>query len=276
MSQFQREVTVVDGQEVSCYIYTEFGSKNRQGGCNSLHLENKIVRQYQNLSGSGPCHVQILDAYFSKLPSQAKEKDAFYLTPNKFTGESKAWYSLVPVGRNRLGFMLKDMCAEAQVAGNFTNHSLRAYGATTLYNANLPEKLIQERTGHRSLRALRQYERTSESQLVEVSNIISSTSDKVQVPTISSAPVLSSVPCNETKMTICRHDTAVSQKSDEMIIPMQQGVPNIGSVLKGCNFYNCVVNFSSRSTDESYCNYALSYQAAELLEGINIDELFDD
>ena len=44
--------------------------------------------------------------------------------------------------------MLKDMCAEAQVSGNFTNHSLRAYSATILYCANLPENLIQERTGH--------------------------------------------------------------------------------------------------------------------------------
>ena len=44
--------------------------------------------------------------------------------------------------------MLKDMCAEAQISGNFTNYSLRTYGATTLYHANLPEKLTQERTGH--------------------------------------------------------------------------------------------------------------------------------
>ena len=55
------------------------------------------------------------------------------------------------------------MCAEAQVSGNFTNHSLRAYDATTLYCANLPEKLSQERTGHRCLKALRQYEQTSDS-----------------------------------------------------------------------------------------------------------------
>ena len=93
------------------------------------------MRQYQNLSGSGPCHVQILDAYFAKLPLQAKERDVFYLTPNKLIGQSKPWYLLVSVGRNRLGSMLKDMCAETQVSGNFTNHSLRAYGATTMYHA---------------------------------------------------------------------------------------------------------------------------------------------
>ena len=155
------------------------------------------------MSGSGPCRVQILDASFAKLPSQAKEKDVFYL-PNKLATQSKSWYSLVPVGRNRLGSMLKDICAEAQVSGNFTNHSLRAYGATTLYHANLLEKLIQERTGHRCLKALWHYEQTSDSQLVEVSNIIRS--NKVQ------PPAMSSVPCNEPKIEICKQDKVVSQK----------------------------------------------------------------
>ena len=122
LSQFQREVTIVEDQEVSCYIYTEFGSKNRQEGFTNLNLENKVVRQFQNLSGSGPCHVQILEAYFAKLPSPTKEKDVFYLTPNKLATQSKSWHSLVPVGRNCLGSMLKDMCAKAQVSGNFTNH----------------------------------------------------------------------------------------------------------------------------------------------------------
>ena len=42
-----------------------------------------------------------------------------------------------------------------------TAYEHTVYGATTLYNANIPEKLIQERTGHRSIKALRQYERTS-------------------------------------------------------------------------------------------------------------------
>ena len=121
--QFQREVTIVEDQEVSFYIYTKFGSKNRQGGFTNLHVENKVVPLYQNLSESGSCHVQILDAYFAKLPLQAKEKDVFYLTPSKLTDQSKPWYLLVPVNRNRLGSMLKDMCTEAQVSGNFTNHS---------------------------------------------------------------------------------------------------------------------------------------------------------
>ena len=59
--------------------------------------------------------------------------------------------------------MVKDMFAEVGIAGK-TNHSLRATGATNLYTANVPEKMIQQCTGHRLLKALRTYERTTEEQ----------------------------------------------------------------------------------------------------------------
>jgi integrase len=45
--------------------------------------------------------------------------------------------------------------AKIEISGkSLTNHSLRATGATRLFEANVPEKLIQERTGHRSIDAL--------------------------------------------------------------------------------------------------------------------------
>ena len=69
--------------------------------------------------------------------------------------------------------MLKEMCAEAGSTTNYTNHSLRTYGATTMFQAGVSEKLIKQRTGHRSLESLRQYERTSETQLLDVSNVVS-------------------------------------------------------------------------------------------------------
>ena len=149
--------------------------KNRQGNFSSLNLQNKIVRQHQNTTNPERCHVQILDKYLSKIPKEAQAKDVFYLMPllNKPKDSSKPWYITTPVGRNRLNAMLKEMCQEAGLSAKFTNHSLRAYGATTLFQAGVSEKLIQQRTGHRCLEALRQYERTSESQLADVSNVIS-------------------------------------------------------------------------------------------------------
>ena len=105
--------------------------------------------------------------------------------------------------------------------------------------------------------------------MVEVTNIISS--NKVQ------AAALSYVPCSEPKMEICKNDRVVSQKSNEMILPMQQGGPSIATLLKGCNLSNCNVTFtgSGVSTEESKYKQASPYQSAELMEGISL-EFFSD
>ena len=60
-----------------------------------------------------------------------------------------------------------------------TNHSLRATGAMRLFEANVPEKLIQERTGHQSIDALRMNERTSVFQQKEISSVMYAPSTKV-------------------------------------------------------------------------------------------------
>ncbi len=56
------------------------------------------------------------------------------------------------------------MCSEDQIDGRKTNHSLRATGASELFQAGVPEKNIKERTGHYSLEALRTYEQTTTEQ----------------------------------------------------------------------------------------------------------------
>ena len=142
-----------------------------------MNSDNKVVKQYENVSGSGPCHVRILDIYLAKLPKKAIENDVFYLTPlpKKPLDEIKPWYTVTPMGKNKLNGLLKEMCAEAGLSKDFSNHSLRAYGATTLFQAKVPEKLIQMRPGHKSLEALRSYERTSETQLLDVSHVVCNT-----------------------------------------------------------------------------------------------------
>ena len=53
-----------------------------------------------------------------------------------------------------------------------TNHSLRPYGVRELFRSNVPEKLVQQRTGHRSLEALRKYERIAEEQVMDVCRVL--------------------------------------------------------------------------------------------------------
>ena len=84
------------------------------------------------------------------------------------------WYENAPVGKNKLSSMVSDMCADANIPRR-TNHALRATGATVLFQSHVPEKIIQKTTGHKSLKALHMYERTSAEQQEAVSKIMMST-----------------------------------------------------------------------------------------------------
>ena len=100
------------------------------------------------------CPVSILDKYISKLPQDAISRDLFYVRPLEIipTDPSLPWYSSVAVGKHTLDQRVKNMCSQAGISGKKTNHSLRATGVTRMFDKGAPEKLIQERTGHRSIK----------------------------------------------------------------------------------------------------------------------------
>ena len=74
--------------------------------------------------------------------------------------------------------MVHSIYEEAGVTGWKSNHSLRVMGATTLFAAGVPERVIQSCTGHSSLNALRKYERVSDKQEGAISKILTGTSQK--------------------------------------------------------------------------------------------------
>ena len=127
------------------YMYTENASKNRQGGISQLALKNKSVEILENRDAGDRCHCALLDIYISKLPAEAKSMDLFYARPLEHAKEEDdTWYYKKPIGRNKLSKMVSEMCELANIPGHHTNHSLRATGATELYTAGVPEKIIQE------------------------------------------------------------------------------------------------------------------------------------
>ena len=139
-------------------MYTEHGSKNRNGGFFQLHVDNKNVVIHENKDAGGRCLVYLLDLYLPKIPQLAKDKDIFYCKPlQKYTCDSDVCYSEQARGKHFLNDMVKSMCAEAKLQGGYTNHSL----CTSELFQHAPERVIQQFTGHRSAIALRQYEKVA-------------------------------------------------------------------------------------------------------------------
>ena len=158
--RFPSEVSVYDTS--TYYEYTEFISKNNQHRFKDLHARNKSVKIYA-ICDSEKCLVEILDFYISKLP---EKPSAFYLRPlMKVPTESdKPWFANVPIGVNTLLTMMTRMLKSAELSTTYTNHSLRATSASRLFAKNVPEKIIQEKSGHRSAAGLRAYEHTTADQ----------------------------------------------------------------------------------------------------------------
>ena len=170
-------------------MYVEYCSKTHQGGLNDCNNKKKCVKVFEN-ENKERCPIHIYKTYLSSLPQPLNKLPGFYLRPmSKPT--SNVWYRRQPLGRHKLGSMVKNICSKRNLGGYHTNHSLQATAATRLFDADIDEQLIKEVTGHRSL-AVCNYKHVSETKRQKISDVIQGTSsDKVEsVPTVTITPFL--------------------------------------------------------------------------------------
>ena len=95
--------------------------------------------QYTLAESRPRCLVYLLDKYFEKLPPKAFKLNVFYLRQKTNYKEDGPWYDCDAVGKERLRKYMENMCKEAGIEKK-SNHSLRATGATALFNGGVPEK----------------------------------------------------------------------------------------------------------------------------------------
>lgn len=84
------------------------------------------------------------------------------------------WYGNTAVGHNILGETVKRLCKDAEIEGQFTNHSLRATTATRALKKGIPDKFVTQRTGHRDVGSLQKYQRPETSTRIEFSKAFDS------------------------------------------------------------------------------------------------------
>ena len=163
------------------------------------------------------------------------------------------------------------MCKDASIEGNKTNHSLRATGATTMFDRGVPEKIIQER---RSLEALRSYERISAQQHQEVSKLLSapSSSEKQLVP-------------SENFQSTHTHyqQSSISSASDSQLVSMQQSRKQLSnSVSNYCpnfsfeNMQGCTININTDPLASKPCQPQYEIQNNDEKEFDNLFSLLQE
>ena len=137
---------------------------------------------------------------------------------------------------NKLESMLKTICKDAGIEGNFTNQSGKSTCATHLYQAGVDEQSIMMRTGHRSVQGVRKYKRPSDTQLKEISNILE------PPKCLKSEDNLVNINSALKKECTIEKDTS-EPKSDEKWIENRFGTLRSVAAISNGKFYNCVFHF---------------------------------
>lgn len=167
--------------ETDCVMYDESVSKTYHGGLKDLKYKPRVVKHIccdGKDANHYPCIVNCYATYLEKIKHLSGEIEAFYFKPNPNSVEFS--FCRAPVGVNTLNKILLELCAEVGI-NRKTSHCLRITCATRLFQGQMEEKLIRERTGHRS-NALLGYENLSKEQELKASAAVGppnlSTTDK--------------------------------------------------------------------------------------------------
>lgn len=171
--------------------FEENVSKTYHGGLRDMKYIPRVVKHVCHAIGAPEhqrCLVDIYRLYIGLVESKCKQ--AFYFRPST----TKFGYEKSPVGINKLNQILPVMC-EAVGVKRKTAHSLRVTLASSLFNAGINEKMIRQRTGHRS-DALFTYEKPSEENVAKVSAILGPDKSKKDIECSSSATSTASTASN--------------------------------------------------------------------------------
>ena len=82
------------------------------------------------------------------------------------------WYGMQHMGKNTLSGFMKDVSKECQLSQIYTNHSIRVTGITVLTRQNFTNSEIMAVSGHKSVHSLVNYQKTRDTQKLEMGNVL--------------------------------------------------------------------------------------------------------
>ena len=85
-----------------------------------------------------------------------------------FLDSDKVWYCNSPVGEKKLGTFLSNLSKSLNFATIYTNHSIRATGASILSKCMFGPSQVMAVTGHKSMQSLSVYQRVSDQEKIQM------------------------------------------------------------------------------------------------------------
>ncbi|KAK3086405.1 hypothetical protein FSP39_017969 [Pinctada imbricata] len=145
------------------------------------------------MEGSSQCPVASFELYLSKLHPYNDREVLWQRPKDSYVADDTTCYANVPVGEKKLSAFMSDLSKAAGLSQKYTNHSIRATGATILSKGMFGPSQVMDVTGHKSVQSLSVYQRVSDGEKIQMGQVLS----KTLVPSSSNAlvPVVKSATC---------------------------------------------------------------------------------
>lgn len=122
------------------------------------------------ITNNSLCPVQSFVSYLSKL--NPLNNKLWQKPKDSFISEDNVWYCNIPVGQKTLQSYMSKMSTLCELSMKYTNHSIRATGATLLSRSMFSPAQVMAVTGHKSVSSLAVYQRVSDSEKVAMGQAI--------------------------------------------------------------------------------------------------------
>ena len=83
------------------------------------------------------------------------------------------WFTLNPLGKNKLGDLVRTMAEKAALDGRKVNHSARKTTVTSLLHSNIEATTVVQLTGQKNVASINEYSTASLNQQIQMSHILS-------------------------------------------------------------------------------------------------------
>ena len=122
------------------------------------------------MPGNPMCPVTSFEKYLSKLHPGTDR--LWQKARNSYLPEESVWFSKVPIGEKTLQKFMPHLSEVCALSKRYTNHSIRATGATILSRKNFNNAQIMSVSGHRSVSSLAVYQRVAEREKIDMGRAI--------------------------------------------------------------------------------------------------------
>jgi hypothetical protein len=171
---------------------------------------------------------------------------------DSFLDSDAVWYCNAPVGEKKLKTFLSSLSKATNLSKVYTNHSIRATGASILSKCMFGPSQVMSVTGHKSVQSLSVYQRVSDQEKIQMRESLGMnllpTSSPSLLPT--STPAVCTVPADN-MVSNDNTDSALYEVQNmehdvvEQLFSDFEVQENQRSVLRPICFSNCTVNIAN-------------------------------